>query len=689
MKRTMTKTDVDDLIIEAEEGGGRLLPAPPISPHIITTRDELQEMVDYYLSDRCSGFAFDTETLADTKEGRLNTFINEVFWISFATHGRSDAIPLAHPHGRLLRRSRKVKVLPPEELRATLKNGTLSKARVLRVMPDEFAPPPKQLRPIEAFEILRPLFWSNKLKVGQNLKFDIKTVAKYYDNELMPGPYAECSVLVHLLDENRHQYNLESFAKDLLGVTDYPKLGKLGVENFSISAAARYACQDAMYTWLTYWTRVRRLERQNLLGIWALEMDLLPAIMRMEQAGALIDEEAIGALVEELTNEIEDIKGRIFVYNGGREFNLNANADKIKFLFTKKKEGGRGLRPITYTEKTKTPQVTQAVLEHYADKDPAVQLLLDYAEVNKLLSTYAESFRKRMDDAGRLHADFVQFGARTGRLSCREPNLQNIPRADTELGKKVRDLFIAPPGYQLVVADYDQIELRVIAHYSQDPTMVETFMSGADIHGATAELLLDLERGSLKKGDPRRQLGKNINFATSFGAGPTKIAAMCTGAGFPITEDEAKYFLEQFDRRFASVKYLKETIIQTASRRRPVPYVKTIMGRKRRLPELLAVSWKTRGGAERQAVNTVIQGSAADIMKVAMVRTDKRLRGSGCSIVITVHDELVTLAPDRMVAEVKELVLDAMGGVMLRGEPILSVPLVVSCDHAQRWSEAK
>jgi DNA polymerase I-like protein with 3'-5' exonuclease and polymerase domains len=280
MTRTMTKTDVDDLIIEAEEGGGRLLPAPPISPHIITTRDELQEMVDYYLSDRCSGFAFDTETLADTKEGRLNTFINEVFWISFATHGRSDAIPLAHPHGRLLRRSRKVKVLPPEELRATLKNGTLSKARVLRVMPDEFAPPPKQLRPIEAFEILRPLFWSNKLKVGQNLKFDIKTVAKYYDNELMPGPYAECSVLVHLLDENRHQYNLESFAKDLLGVTDYPKIGKLGVENFSISAAARYACQDAMYTWLTYWTRVRRLERQNLLGIWALEMDLLPAMKR-------------------------------------------------------------------------------------------------------------------------------------------------------------------------------------------------------------------------------------------------------------------------------------------------------------------------------------------------------------------------------------------------------------------------
>jgi DNA polymerase-1 len=221
--------------------------------------------------------------------------------------------------------------------------------------------------------------------------------------------------------------------------------------------------------------------------------------------------------------------------------------------------------------------------------------------------------------------------------------------------------------------------------------MVETFMTGADIHGATAELLLDIPRGSLKKGDPRRQLGKNINFATSFGAGPAKIAAMCSGSGFPVTVDEAKHFLNQFDLRFARVKQLKDEILATAKRRKP-PYVKTILGRKRRLPELWWDDYKLRGGAERQAVNTVIQGSAADIMKLALIRLDKRLTDLGddrCHLLITVHDELVTMVPDEMVDVVTPLVLDAMGGIKLRGEPILRVPLVVSCDHAQRWSEAK
>jgi DNA polymerase I-like protein with 3'-5' exonuclease and polymerase domains len=686
----MLKTLQYEGLEELEEGGGLLLPAPLVHPRIITTRDDLAEVTEFYSG--VDAFAFDVETRAPTKEGRLNPFINEVFWIGLATTGRSDAIPMGHPNGRMLRRSRKVKVLPPKAERRTLQNGQESKAKVNRTLPDEFAPPPSQLRPSVVFDALRPLFFSDQMKVGQNLKFDVKTVAKYVDG-IMPGPFGETMVTAHLLDERRRSVDLEGLARDLLGITDYPKLGKIGVEKFSIHASARYVCQDAGFTWTIHEGKQGELQLQRLDRVWNMEMDLFEALVRMEMTGALVDEGALQILRDELHAKLEELEAKIYVFNGGRAFNINSNLDKIKFLFSPKRQGGRGLKPLTFTPTTKEPQVNDAVLQHYADRDPAVALLVEYGDVKKLSGTYADSWYHRMHE-GRLHPDFVQFGARTGRLSCREPNMQNVPRADTELGRKVRDLIVAPPGYQLVVADYDQIELRVIAHFSRDPTMVETFESGADIHGATAELLLGLPRGSLKKGDVRRQLGKNINFATSFGAGPAKIAAMCLGSGFPLgNEDrsaieEAEYFLDQFDRRFAAVAKLKRDIVATAKSRKP-PYVKTIMGRIRRLPELWWEDKKARSGAERQAVNTVIQGSAADIMKLAMIRLDRALLDTPSSIIITVHDELVIEAPDDWVDKTQELVMEAMGGITLRGEPILSVPLTVACGVADRWSDAK
>lgn len=676
---------------ELEEGGGRLLPAPLIRPRPITTEKQLAEMVEFY-SD-VDEFAFDCETLGETKADKLNPLQNEVFWLSFATAGRVDAIPMRHPHGRMLVRSRKVKLLPPLADRRVLQNGELSKSKVSRVLPDEFAPPPTQLRPSVVFKALEPLFFSDRRKVGQNVKFDIKSVAKYYGHRIMPGPFGETFVTAHLLDDRRTRADLATLARDLLGITDYPKLGKIGVENFSINAATRYVCQDASYTWAIHEWGMAQLKALRLDRVWNMEMDLIEAIIRMEVAGALVDEDALGTLRDALHIQLEDIEAQIYVYNGGRAFNLNANADKIKFLFTPKKDGGRGLRPITRTAVKNDPRVDDATLQHYAEQDPAVALMVEWGDVKKMVSTYADSWYERMVE-GRLRADFVQFGARTGRLSCREPNLQNVPRADTELGKRVRDLIVAPPGFQLVVADYDQIELRVIAHFSRDPTMVRTFEEGTDIHAATASLLLG--RTVPSKGDPARQLGKNVNFATSFGAGPAKVAAMCAGSGYPLAvkqkdaEAEAKRFLKLFDERFRAVDEFKRDVVRTAKRERP-PAVKTILGRVRLLPELFYEDWELRGKAERQAVNTRVQGSAADIMKLAMVKLDRTLLREvpDARLVLTVHDELVIETPNRDVEAVKELAVMTMSGITLRGEPILSVPLRVACDSAERWSDAK
>lgn len=673
---------------EIEEGGGRLLPAPLLRPRIITTADALAEVVEFYSG--VDAFAFDTETLGATDAIKLNPWANEVFWVSLATHGRADAIPLGHPKGRLLRRSRRAKILPPYEERKALKNGTISKAKVVRSLPDEFAPPPEQLRPSVVFAALEPLFFSDRTKVGQNLKFDVKTVAKYYDWRIMPGPYDETMIIAHLIDETRRRADLASLAIDELGVKDYPKLGRKGVENFSINAAARYSVQDAMYTWQYRDNGLPKVAALKLDNVYRMEMSLYEAVIAMEVTGARVDVKALSALRDALHDQLLDLEAQIYAYNNNRAFNLNANDAKIAFLFSPKREGGRGLKPLSYTAKTRKPQVDDATLQHYAERDPAVALMIEHGDVRKMSSTYVDSWYERMTD-GRLHPDFVQSGARTGRLSCRTPNMQNVPRADTELGKRVRDLVVASEGNELVVADYDQIELRVIAHYSQDPTMVATFTSGADIHAATATLLLGRD---VMKGDPARQLGKNINFATSFGAGPAKIAAMCSGSGFPLAdnirdaEEEAKRFLELFEERFPSIAELKKEILYRAKSRRP-PYVKTILGRFRRLPELFYDDRKLRSKAERQAVNTVIQGSAADIMKLAMIKLHRVLVDTPASIALTVHDELVIECPTLFVEECKILVVDAMSSITLRDRPILSVPLKVACDAAYRWSDAK
>jgi DNA polymerase-1 len=289
---------------------------------------------------------------------------------------------------------------------------------------------------------------------------------------------------------------------------------------------------------------------------------------------------------------------------------------------------------------------------------------------------------------GRIHADFVQYGTVTGRFSCREPNLQNIPRPDTELGKKIRGLFVAPPGYKLVVADYGQIELVVLAHFIGRGDLYKGFHNGVDPHSATAAALMGVDPQEfmrrVKEGDRTcidfRQVAKGINFAVVYGAGPDKVASM---AG--ITVKEAKRFMEMHQKMFPEIYRFKEEVIRVCRSRRP-PHIRTLLGRKRRLPLILSQNNGLRMGAERQAVNSLIQGSAADLIKLAMIRLNAALPDE-MRLILSVHDELVTLCPEDRAEECAGLVREAMLGEGI--QKLLRVPLSSDVKIVDRWSEAK
>jgi DNA polymerase-1 len=362
---------------------------------------------------------------------------------------------------------------------------------------------------------------------------------------------------------------------------------------------------------------------------------------------------------------------------------------KRDLLFTPKKEGGQGLRPLSRTEKTNTPQLNQFVLEHYSGTNELARLFSEWSAAAKLHSTYITGMRKRMHETEGIHyvyTSFTQHGTVTGRLSSRDPNVQNIPTESL-----IRGLFIAPDGQMLVVADYDQIELRVMAHFCQDPTMLGIFQRGEDIHAGTAAVVLGKELEEVTPFE-RSKIGKPLNFAVVYGAGWQRVAAM-SGA----SELAARGFLDRYYERFAYVQPWKRQVLLQAHKRgdpkhpflQP-PYVTTLLGRKRRLPELYDGDQAKRRRAERQAINHRVQGTAAEIMKIAMIRVNRAFADTPYRMQMTVHDELISAVPEEYVEQAKGVVVTSMSGISFNnGDPIINVPLVVSCKAAKRWSEAK
>ncbi len=556
-----------------------------------------------------------------------------------------------------------------------------------------FESAPEQLSPAEVFAELKPLFFSDKLKIGHNLVFDLCSVAKYFDKTIPVGPYFDTMVGSFIYDNrNKNKCGLDDCLERELGYMMEKGVGAQ-VEVHAFSVVAKYAYLDAKYTFML-WKVVRdKIKESGVENIMKLEMDVLEVLCHMKLHGAPIDTDALSELHTKLEADIEAARAQIYK-QAGRVFNINSNQEKQYLLYSKKSEGGRGLKPKILTNKGAEKEmqgkdldymdysVSAEALEPYRDKDPMVHALLEYADLNKLLSTYVipylggdvvrtvggkskVEYKESLLVSGRIHADFVQHGAETGRFSSRNPNLQNIPNPSaSENGKAIRNLFYAPEGYKLVVADYSQIEPRIIASMSKDKTMMKNYLEGQDIYTTVGDVM-----------GVNRQAGKVLVLSMAYGVGPDKIAR---SIGCSVTE--ARNLLGDFASKFGAVNSYRLKVVGATKQKK---YVTTIMGRKRYIPDIVSKDFIKRGSAERQAFNTRIQGSAADIMKLAMIRAH-RLIPKESSILLTVHDELVTLTPASLAEETAAAIREAMEGIQL-----LDVPLLADITTVQRWGEAK
>jgi len=606
------------------------------------------------------------------KDLALDPLRNEVFWIGIATHGRSWAIPMGHLQGEVLIPEQRGDgdTIPPVGYRKVLKSGEESLAKARYLIPGVYSDPPKQLTRYDVFEILRPLFFSPLTKVGHNVKFDARSLKKYY-GEIPPGPYMDTMVLQHIEDENLQSFSLVNLIAHNFGShSAYAREGKLAsvINSVPFGAACRYVHLDARWTWLLYKKLLAKIGlTPSLQEVVEQDMQVLEVLMHMEDDGILVDSKALKTLRKELELRQKECLLAIadHSYSG---FNPDSNKEKQEFLFNKKRDGGLGLKPVKKTLKG-APSVDKEALTKLLDKHPLIPLLLGYAELQKTKSTYVDGLIPKLNK-GRLHPSFHLHRTDTGRLSSSNPNLQNIPRDST-----IRSLFIPPIGYSMLVADYDQIELRVMAMFSQDSKLLRIFKNNEDIHTATAAAVFKVPVEDVTA--EQRQIGKGVNFLTAYGGGAVKLARV-TG----IEDDHAEEILRAYYSNFSELTKWKQVAIAKATK---VGYVTTISGRRRRLANLNHPSRELQSQAQRQAINAIIQGSAADLCKTAMIDVYKAFEGSDSHMLLQIHDELVATTPLGRESETIEMLMSAMG----HNRSIMGVTLRVSCHASTSWSEAK
>ena len=664
--------------------------------NIITTKKELTDLVEFY--SKVDGFAFDVETVG---ENRIQPVVNDVLWISLATDDRTDVIPMGHPNGEFLHWDKEMLLSGQKKLAAgkELKETDYSKNQAKWT--PVFGAPPEQLLPGEVFKALKPLFFSDQLKVGHNVKFDLKSIAKYYRGVVPKKPFFDTLMAAFILDNrNRGKLGLKDCAEKYLKIKVEKGIGAM-VEVHSFSDVAHYSGFDSEVTWKLYKELAPKLTG-SLARVWGLEMDVVGALCDMELAGATVDVTELENLKKRLDIDIDDSKARAWKL-AGKAFSMNSVQEKQQLLFSPKPDG-RGIKPnlkvkIALTTKGQDmlaagipPTINQYsvssdAMEFYRTKDELVDAILDYQDLNKLMTTYVMPYlggeitrtslgkariveKKSLMIEGKVHTSFKSHGAETGRFSSSDPNLQNIPSSG-KYGKLIRNLFIAPPGYKLVVADYSQIEPRIIAAFSNDPIMVENYMTGEDIYTTIGKTM-----------GVDRKAGKVLVLSIAYGVGPEKIAQQVG-----CTTDEARKLLNDFTERFHDIAKYKAKVNRLAAQRTPVPYVETLFGRRRYIPDLRSSDKGLKNRADRQAFNTVIQGSAADLMKLAIVRAHSCFVDEpDVNVVLTVHDELVTVAREDLAQEAAEAIRVSMEGIKL---PEIQIPLIADVKIVDKWGEAK
>ena len=686
-------------------------------PHLITDPDELKSAVEVLLEE--PEFVIDIET---TKERPRS---NSLLWVGLGGPGRVYLVPCGHPKGYLLEPAGRQKtaaflLYDKDDPRGRTKLGKPSMRMIDHPKPAVFGPKIKQMFPDQVTQTIEPLLFSDRAKIGHNVKFDLQSLAKYYRGSFPPPPYHDTLLIRHLLQEDLDSYKLKDLVCDWFrigyypGGVDrrkwaqfYPNYGEQGIENFGIDQVARYLAKDVRYCWLMYRYFSQRLDSKGVRAAYDFEMSFYPVIMAMEHAGFPVDLSKRDEVREELVTRIGEVEDECYHIADG-EFPLSHLDYKRWVLFG---EGTRmhdpkgkqplktqKLRVLTRTKETRQPQVTQAVLEHYADKGVRIaELLLEWSTLEKLRGTFVGEpghgdeeptgiYRFLQD--GLVHASFKQHGTVTGRLSAAEPNLQQLPKRS-----KIREMFIGGPGNTLIVADYDQIELRCAGYLCQDPTMIRVFKEGQDIHRRAAAGMYQI---ALEDVTPlMRDVGKTQNFGTLYGAGEEKIAAV---AG--VSKRTALSFIRNYYEEFAELEPWKAYELRRARERgdeaNPIsapPYVEIPpVGRRRRLPDLYNQmdNWR-RWRAERQAINALVQGFAAYIMKVAMLNLYSPLQRYPAQLLAQVHDEIIVQTEEDTVDEVRDLISRSLGGVLdHQGQPILGeIPLVVSIGVGSSWAAAK
>lgn len=534
---------------------------------------------------------------------------------------------------------------------------------------------PKQLNREEVLEKFKPLLEDKKLcKLGQNLKYDMNVLGNYDIH--MQGIQHDTMLASYVLDSTL-RHNMDDMAVRNLSysTTQYEDIAGKGAKQIpfnqvEVEVASPYAAEDADITLRlhnVFWPQLEQVK--SLANIYReMELPLLPVLSRMERNGVLLDVKMLATQSKQITKRLAELEQDIFKL-AGQEFNIGSPKQLQVILFEKME-----LPVISKTPKGQ-PSTAESVLVELAHDYPLPKLILEYRSLSKLKSTYTDKLPLQVaESTGRVHTSYQQAVAATGRLSSTDPNLQNIP-VRTEEGRRIRQAFITPAGYKMVAADYSQIELRIMAHLSGDKGLLDAFSKGLDVHSATAAEVFSVNVDDVTK-DQRRS-AKAINFGLIYG-----MSAFGLAKQLDITRPEAQEYVDLYFQRYPGVKDYME---QTKEKAKEDGYVETVFGRRLYLHEINAKNGMRRQYAERTAINAPMQGTAADIIKRAMINLDEEIQKGkfDMRMIMQVHDELVFEIKESQVDDAIKLIIEKM-----ENAAELSVPLIVDVGVGINWDEA-
>jgi DNA polymerase-1 len=535
---------------------------------------------------------------------------------------------------------------------------------------------PSQMACTDVLATLKPILENPAIaKIGQNIKYDWMVLSRHGID--LQGVRFDTMVASYLLNPSKRSHSLDQIAMDFLGhktITYAEVVGKgskkAGFEAVPVEQAIPYAAEDADITLMAYEALRPQLEELGLMDLFdTVEMPLVPVLLRMEMAGITVDQDRLRELSKSFAAQLEALETSIHAL-AGEPFNIKSSQQLGRILFEKL------ALPVQKKTKKKTGYSTDVgVLTTLAEHHELPALVLRHRGLAKLKSTYVDALMEMVHPTTRrIHTSYNQSVTATGRLSSSDPNLQNIP-IRTEEGREIRKAFIPRPGWKLLAADYSQVELRILAHYAQDDTLISAFASDQDIHTRTACEVFETSEEMIS--DELRRHAKVINFGIIYGMGPYSLAQ-----DLGISQAMAKTYIDNYFNHYPGVKAFIDQTIETA---RQTKQTSTLMGRIRLLPDIDSRNHNVRQFAERTAVNTPIQGTAADLIKLAMIAVDRQLREASrhAVMLLSVHDEIVLEVPPSEIEAVSAMVQTTMEGIWE-----LAVPLKVNLAVGDNWNEA-